>query len=173
MKHSLIATFVAVNLLVACGPGGGTDAGTDGPDTTCAAMPAAVTMATLHADVIMAKCATCHYPGTGGMPDGSGFAYGDYTTPAKTQMAMVNKKSLYAGTGMTLMVVDQMAATTAAKLANSSLWLKVSVPATKALGHKGPKGESTGARMPNDGTPFTDADKQKVKDWICRGSPEM
>ena len=170
MKRSLFVASLSavVSLFAACGPAGAPDAGSE-VDTTCAASPAAVTMQTLHAEVLSTKCATCHYPAMGGMLAGSGFTYGDYSTPAAAQAAMVNKDSFYKGTPGTLKIVDQMAATTAAKLANSSLWLKVST--MKTLGHRGPKGESTGGRMP-EGAPSVPADVQKIKDWICRGSPE-
>jgi hypothetical protein len=142
----------------------------EGPDTTCDASPAAVTMAQLQTEIFETKCKTCHFPATGGGQPGSGFAYGDYSN-VDTTYQMVNKDSLYKGSAGTLKIVDNMAATTSAKLANSSLWLKVSTK--KTLGFKGPKNEATGAKMPNDGAPFSDAEIKKIKDWICNGAPKM
>ena len=78
-------------------------------------------------------------------PEGSGFASGDYTN-VDTTYAMVNKASLYQGSAMTLKIVDaDTAKSTADRLANSTLWLKLST--MKPLAFKGPKMEATGARM--------------------------
>ena len=100
------------------------------------------------------------------MTDPAGFAYGNYTT-ATTSGEMVGKKSQYNKVGAsTLKIVDNdTTKSTADRLANSSLWLKVS--AKTAIGFKGPNMESTGGRMPNDGTVLTAAELQKIKDWIC------
>jgi hypothetical protein len=168
MKQSFVLPFVFVSVLSACD--GGTPMMMNGVDTTCAASPAAVTMASLQTDIFDPKCKSCHYKGMGGMADGSGYAYGDYETTAQT-FEMVNKTSLYNKMGMTsLKIVDgDTSKTTAQRLANSTLWLKVSTKMT--LGYKGPNMESTGARMPNDGSAFADSDIQKIKDWICRGAP--
>ena len=138
----------------------------DAPDTTCAASPAAVTLTSLHADILATKCLTgCHEAG------GTAISYGDYSTVDSSETATVNKASLYAGSAATLKVVDaETAKSTADRLANSSMWLKVSTK--KPLGFKGPKMENTGAKMPNDGTTLTDAELQKIKDWICRGAPK-
>lgn len=171
MKRTLTLSIAALFALAACD--GGMMMNPDVPDTTCSMMPEAVTMVSLQTDIFETKCKTCHYPdpdGAGPMQPGSGFSYGDYTDAMKT-FEMVNKTSLFAGSPGTLKIVDQMAATTSAKLANSSLWLKVST--LKPLGFKGPKMESSGVRMPNDGSAFTAAEIKKIKDWICRGSPMM
>ena len=86
---------------------------------------------------------------------------------------MIGKTSLYNKAGATsLKIVDSDAAkSTADRLANSTLWLKVSPKGS--LAYKGPNGEITSGRMPNDGTTLSDADIQKIKDWICRGAPAM
>lgn len=167
MKRSFSLSFLALPLLVACDGGGMMI--TDKPDTTCDTAPAMVTMAQLQTEIFEGKCKSCHYPGVPPAPDGSGFAYGDYTSAAKTY-EMVNKASVYKGTAGTLKIVDaDMAKTTADRLANSTLWLKVS--SKKALGFKGPKGETTGATMPQGLMPLSDIDQKKIKDWICRGAP--
>jgi hypothetical protein len=168
MKHSFVLTVVVA--LTACD--GGMPMG-NGPNTECAAMPAAVTMAQLQAEVFDVKCKSCHFPdpdGAGPMLGGTGIQYGDYTTAANT-FGMVNRASLYNKMGASsLKQVDaDTSKTTAQRLANSTLWLKVSTKVPLAF--KGPNMESTGARMPNDGSAFSDADIQKIKDWICRGAP--
>ena len=102
-------------------------------------------------------CKSCHFP-----PNGQGIAYGDYTTAAKTQET-VNKESFYKGSQGTLKIVDPH------NLANSSLWLKVA-PTSGAAGKKGPHGEITSGRMPNDGTSLTAEQRKAIKDWICTGA---
>jgi hypothetical protein len=160
MNRFFLAFLPLVALSVSCGQMPNPNA----PDTTCDPMAAQVTLAQLHSGFILQRCGTpCHYPSPGGgMPEGTGFAYGDYTTPALTRTAMVGKNSLYAGAGATLKVVDPN------NLANSSLWLKVSAKTT--IGWKGPKGENTGASMPNDGTKLSTTELKQIKDWICTGA---
>lgn len=156
--HLLFAALA----FAACGEtGGGTDAGTDaGTDSSlvCDPSPATVTMAQLQTQVFDVKCKSCHFP-----PNGEGIAYGDYTTAANTFAATVNKASTYAGSGATLKIVEPN------NLKNSALWLKVA-PESGTLGKKGPKGEVTGARMPNDGSSLTAEQKKLIKDWICTGA---
>ena len=97
--------------------------------------------------------------------------YGDFSTVDKTQET-VNKASYLEGSNKTLKVVDQMAASTSAKLANSTIWLKSS--SKGAAGFKGPKMEFTSGRMPpTTQMVLSDADMQKLKDWICTGSNKM
>lgn len=107
--------------------------------------------------VLLNHCVSCHYP-----PNGEGIAYADFTSALATQR-LVGATSTYAGATGLLKVVDPRA------LANSSLWLKVS-PATGALGRKGPHGEITGARMPNDGSALSQVELDQFKDWICSGA---
>lgn len=161
MKRSLIVAALAA-LLASCGPATNTpDAGPE-VDVTCETGTATVTLTQVQT-LITAKCFTaCHSPAAGGMPAGTGLAYGDYSSVAKT-FEQVGKLSLYKGTGGTLKVVEPN------NLANSSLWLKVATK--KALGAKGPKGEATGAKMPNDpAITLTDAEIKQFKDWICTGA---
>ena len=147
MKKLILGICVAGGLL-SCGPPTPTD-----PDLTCDASPAAATIATNVQPVFAAKCSkACHLVND---------PYGDYTTAAKTA-TIVGKKSLYAGMGATLKIVDSTS------LANSALWLKVLGGAT--TGRVGPKGENVSGKMPNDTTTLT-ADEQKIlKDWICGGA---
>jgi len=167
MKRSLFLTcacLFAASFTAGCS--GTTTPTDDKPDTTCATSPAMVTTAQLQADVLAMKCVNnCHTMG------GSGAAYGDYSTVDKAH-EMVNKESYLKGSAGTLKIVDQMAGTTAEKLANSTLWLKVSSKKDNAF--KGPKGEFTSQRMPQPPDPvLSDADIQKIKDWICTGSNKM
>ncbi len=122
------------------------------PEVTCDASPAAATLGTNVQAVFDAKCKTCHI---------ENYSYGDYTTAAKTA-AIVGKKSLYAGMGATLMVVEPKS------LANSALWLKVIGGST--AGRTGPKGENVYGKMPNDTTVLTADEKKLLKDWICSGA---
>jgi hypothetical protein len=161
MKQTLIFSFIVG--LAACSPGmTPVDAGMDMPDTNCDSNPEAVTLASLHTDLLGPKCASCH-------PSSAGMAYGDYTS-ATTAAAMINKTSAFAGSQQTLKVVDAAATDTSQRLANSSIWLKVS--SMKNNGFRGPKNEITGLKMPNDGTPVTAAELKKLKDWLCRGAPQ-
>ncbi len=161
MKRSLLLSCAVSFSLAACS--GTTTPTDDKPDTTCDTGAATVTMTQLQNDVLKVKCVDkCHTAG------GSGVDYGDYSTVDKA-MEMVNKASKYEGSSKTLKIVDQAAATTAEKLANSSLWLKTSTKATN--GFKGPKMEFTSRRMPQEPDPvLSDADLKKIKDWICTGS---
>ncbi len=160
MKQTLIFSFAVI--IAACSPPPNTmDAGMDLPDTTCDANPEAVTLASLHTDFLGPKCASCH-------PSSAGATYGDYTS-ATTAAAMINKISAFAGSQQSLKVVDAAATDTAQRLANSSIWLKVS--SMKNNGYRGPKNEITGLKMPNDGTPVTATELKKLKDWLCRGAP--
>jgi len=149
MKNLLFGICVAGGLL-SCGP----PPPPPDPDLTCDSSPAAATLATNVQPVFAAKCSrACHLAND---------PYGDYTTAAKTA-TIVGKKSLYAGMGATLMIVDGQSS-----LANSALWLKVLGGAT--TGRVGPKGENVSGKMPNDTTTLT-ADEQKIlKDWICSGA---
>ena len=124
------------------------------PDLTCATTPGAATLATNVQPLLADSCATssCH---------AANFSYGDYSTEARSAQ-MVNKKSLYAGAGATLKVVDSTS------LANSSLWLKVLGGAAK--GRTGPKSENVSGAMPDGNTTLTAAQKQVLKDWICTGA---
>jgi hypothetical protein len=162
MKRLIISGLVVAGA-VGCGQmPGGMDAG--GPDITCSANPAMIKLSTdLYPVMFGGDCVTCHYPaGYMGMAtEGAGGAYGDYTSAAKTAL-IISKKSVYAGAAGTLKIVDPM------HLDNSTLWLKLSSP--HATGWPGPHGESTNARMPNDGTNLADGVLQKVKDWICTGA---
>lgn len=146
MKKCILGICVAAGLLSCGGP--------SDPELTCDASPAAASLATNVQPVFAAKCSkACHLAGD---------SYGDFTDAAKTAAATVNKKSLYAGMGATLMVVDSKS------LANSALWLKVLGGAS--TGRTGPKGENVYGKMPND-TSILTADEQKIlKDWICSGA---
>ncbi|MDP1830355.1 MAG: hypothetical protein Q8L48_44240 [Archangium sp.] len=144
MKKLILGMCVAAGLL-SCGP--------SDPDLTCDTSPPAATLATNVQAVFDTKCKTCHI---------ADYSYGDYTTAAKTA-AIVGKKSLYAGTGATLLVVDPKS------LANSALWLKVL--GGSMSGRTGPKGENVYAKMPNDNSIVLSADEKKLlKDWICGGA---
>lgn len=149
MKNLLFGICVAGGLL-SCGP----PPPPPDPDLTCDASPAAATLATNVQAVFTAKCSkACHLAND---------PYGDYTTAAKTA-TIVSKKSLYAGMGATLQIVDP------ASLANSALWLKVLGGAT--TGRVGPKGENVSGKMPNDPTmPLTTEEQKILKDWICGGA---
>ena len=141
----LILGMCAVAGLLSCGP--------SDPELACDASPAAATLATNVQPVFTAKCGTaCHLAND---------TYGDYTTAAKTG-TIVSKKSLYAGMGATLLVVDPKS------LANSALWLKVLGGAT--AGRTGPKGENVYGKMPNDTGKLTAEEKKIIKDWICSGA---
>lgn len=144
MKKLILGMCAAAGLL-SCGP--------SDPDLTCDSSPPAATLATNVQAVFDTKCKTCHI---------ANYSYGDYTDVTKTGAATVNKKSLYAGMGATLLVVD------AKSLANSSLWLKVLGGAT--AGRTGPKGENVYGKMPNDTTTLTTEEKKLLKDWICGGA---
>ncbi|MBK7860571.1 MAG: hypothetical protein IPJ65_18625 [Archangiaceae bacterium] len=171
MKHTFVLPLVALFSFAACDGGTTTmDAGNDGPDTTCSSTPEAVTMVSLQTDLFDPKCKSCHYKGTGGAADGTGYAYGDYETAAQTY-EMVGKASLYNKMGATtLKIVDSdTTRSTAQRLAASTLWLKCA--STKSMGFKGPNNEITGATMPQNATMLTAAELQKIKDWICRGAP--
>lgn len=160
MKQTLIFSFAVV--IAACSPPPPVmDAGMDLPDTTCDANPEAVTLAQLQTDFFGPKCASCH-------PSSAGATYGDLTSATASAM-MIDKVSAFAGSQQTLKVVDAAATDTKQRLANSSIWLKVST--MKAAGFRGPKNEITGQRMPNDGTPVTATELKKLKDWLCRGAP--
>ena len=143
----LILGIGAAATLFSCGMPTPTD-----PDLTCDASPAAATLATNVQAVFDAKCKTCHI---------ANYSYGDYTDATKTG-AIVSKKSLYAGTSASLLVVDPKS------LANSALWLKV-LGGTSS-GRAGPKGENVQGKMPNDTTTLTAAEQKILKDWICGGA---
>ena len=143
MKKLILGMCVAAGL-VSCG--------TSDPDLTCATSPAAATLGTNVQPIFDAKCKTCHI---------ANYSYGDYTDATKTA-AVVSKKSLYAGTAGTLLVVDPKS------LSNSALWLKVLGGATAA--RTGPRGENVSGKMPNDTTTLTTAEQQVFKDWICGGA---
>ncbi len=169
MNQFLTSAF-ALAVLGAVGCGGGTSGGDggnpdsgSGPDVTCSATPAAVTMTDLQTSMVMPSCLSCHYPAMGTTPEGLGGAYGDYTTAMKTY-EMVGKKSVYAGAAGTLLIVDPNK-----NLANSTLWLKISSPT--ANGFPGPHGEDTLTRMPQSAAPLSETVQQQVKDWICDGAP--
>jgi hypothetical protein len=143
----LILGIGAAATLFSCGMPTPTD-----PDLTCDAAPPAATLATNVQAVFDAKCKTCHI---------ANYSYGDYTDATKTA-AIVSKKSLYAGTSASLLVVDPKS------LANSALWLKV-LGGTSS-GRAGPKGENVQGKMPNDTTTLTAAEQKLIKDWICGGA---
>ena len=143
MKKLILGMCAAAGLL-SCGP--------SDPELACDATPASATLATNVQGVFDAKCKSCHI---------ENYSYGDYTTAAKTA-AVVSKKSLYAGMGATLLVVDPKS------LANSALWLKVLGGAT--AGRTGPKGENVYGKMPNDGQMLTADEKKILKNWICSGA---
>ena len=145
LMKKLIFGIGLVGGLLSCGPMGD-------PVVTCDASPAAATLGTNVQAVFDTKCKTCHI---------ENYSYGDYTTAAKTA-AIVGKKSLYAGMGATLMVVEPKS------LSNSALWLKVIGGAT--AGRTGPKGENVYGKMPNDTTMLTADEKKLLKDWICSGA---
>jgi uncharacterized membrane protein len=153
----LILGIGAAATLFSCGApeptaDAGSDAGSTDPDLTCAASPAAATLATNVQAVFDAKCKTCHV---------ANYYYGGYSTAAETA-TIVSKKSLYAGASATLLVVDPRS------LANSALWLKVLGGASAS--RSGPKGENVVGKMPNDTTTLTAAEQQLLKDWICGGA---
>lgn len=137
----------AAGVLFSCGTPTPTD-----PDLTCDANPAAATLATNVQAVFDARCKTCHV---------ANYSYGGYSNATETA-AIVGKKSLYAGTTGTLLVVDPKS------LANSSLWLKVL--GGTAAGRAGPKSENILAKMPNDMTVLPAAELKTLKDWICGGA---
>ena len=144
MKKLILGMCAAAGLL-SCGP--------SDPELACDASPAAATLATNVQPVFAAKCSkACHLAND---------PYGDYTDASKTA-AIVSKKSLYAGMGATLLVVDPRS------LANSALWLKVLGGAT--AGRTGPKGENVYGKMPNDTGTLTTEEKKIIKDWICSGA---
>ena len=144
MKKLILGMCAAAGLL-SCGP--------SDPELACDASPAAATLATNVQPVFAAKCSkACHLAND---------TYGDYTDASKTA-AIVSKKSLYAGMGATLLVVDPKS------LANSALWLKVLGGAT--AGRTGPKGENVYGKMPNDTGTLTTEEKKIIKDWICSGA---
>lgn len=139
-------------ILGMCAAAGLLSCGTSDPDLTCATSAAAATLGTNVQAVFDAKCKTCHI---------ANYSFGDYTEASRTA-TIVSKKSIYAGTAATLLVVDPKS------LANSALWLKVLGGATG--GRTGPKGENVSGKMPNDSTTLTTAEKQLLKDWICSGA---
>jgi hypothetical protein len=103
--------------------------------------------------ILDAKCKSCH---------AAGYSYGDYSDATKSAEALSGKKSLFAGTNATLLVVDTKA------LANSSLWLKLLGGATK--GRTGPKGENVQGPMPSGADALPEAELKVFKDWICSGA---
>lgn len=145
LMKKLILGIGVVGGLLSCGPPGD-------PDLTCDASPAAATLGTNVQAVFDAKCKTCHI---------ENYSYGDYTSAEKT-VAIVGKKSLYAGMAGTLKVVEPKSPS------NSALWLKVLGGAT--AGRTGPKGENVYGKMPNDGQMLTADEKKILKDWICSGA---
>jgi hypothetical protein len=144
------------------GAGGGSGGGTGGagggaadPELTCDATPPATSFAKVYMDIISPSCLQgCHVAGA---VDGSD-SYGLYNTETAAY-GQVNKKSLYAGTDMTLKVVDPMKS-----LGTSTMWLKV-------LGRaKSPTMKNLGGQMPLGRTALTTVQKQLLKDWICSGA---
>ena len=143
MKKLLVGMCVVGGLL-SCDP--------VDPELTCEPSPAAATLDTNVQAVFAARCSqSCH-----AVDD----PYGDYTEAAKTG-TIVGKKSLYAGMGGALRVVDPKS------LANSALWLKVLGGST--AGRAGPRGENVYGRMPNDTGTLTTEQKKILKAWICGG----
>jgi hypothetical protein len=154
MSNLRIISSIFLAAWATLGCGGGTPAD---PELTCDANPAAATLSTNVQAVFEAKCVMCH---------GSNYAYGDYTTAAKTFESTNGKTSYLAQSvmGSTLKVVDGANKS----LANSSLWLKVL--GGDAANRRGPKGERTLGAMPNDGSTLTAEQKKLLKDWICTGA---
>lgn len=150
---TLRTVFVSFSFLALAACGGGNQMMGD-PELTCDTGATAVTLSgQVQSQVFDVKCKSCH---------AASYQYGDYTDATKTSAATVNKKSLYAGMAGTLQVVEPN------NLANSALWLKVL--GGDAANRKGPKGEGTLGKMPNDGTDLTAAQKKLLKDWICTGA---
>lgn len=144
--HWLLGAGLSLGL-AGCGASGD-------PDLTCdPGGPSPTLASSVHAQVFAPACAGCHE---------ADYLYGDYSTPERTAAATVNRKSEYAGSAGTLLVVAPNA------LANSSLWLKVLGGTAK--GRLGPRGENVQGRMPSDGTSLTDAQLTLLKQWICSGA---
>lgn len=146
--RTLLFSLFTITLVGACGGGTPKD-----PELDCTGATSVTLSGELQSQVIDVKCKSCHV---------ANYQYGDYTDATKTAAATVNKKSLYAGMTGKLMIVE------ANKLENSSLWLKVL--GGDAANRKGPNGEGTLGKMPNDGTELTAAQKKLLKDWICTGA---
>lgn len=125
------------------------------PNVECTSSKS-VTLATDVQPLLTRSCATsnCH-------DSGYGSSFGDFSSATKSA-AMVNKRSLYAGTRGTLKVVDPNA------LKNSTLWLKVL--GGKLAGYTGPNGENVQDRMPYDADALSADEQQLLKDWICSGA---
>ncbi|MFZ5470087.1 MAG: hypothetical protein ACOZIN_11685 [Myxococcota bacterium] len=157
MKNKLLAVgiFGASAALLACGTvGGPPDAGAD-PLFVCEGTPATVTATQLVTEVITPACKTgCHEP--------NGTVDLDLSDAGLLVANTVNKPSPYGGANGTLKIVEPN------NPANSTFWLKILGGAN--AGRRGPKGESVGGPMPGAGPALDDAQKQKVKDWICTGA---
>ena len=156
MKRICFLAALSV-LTMACGsePTDTPDAGTSVDALlTCESTLAQVTTATIQTDVFQANCVTaCHDSRGGASPN---------LSDATLTQAAVGKTSGYAGSRGTLKMVDTT------NLANSALWLKI-LGGTPG-GRRGPNGESVGGRMPPTGAGLSEADKNKVKAWICSGA---
>jgi hypothetical protein len=136
------------------GGSGGSGGGAADPNLVCDASPPATLLSKVHSDILIPSCQTgCHMTTS---TDGSD-SYGVYTTTAGA-FGQVGKKSLYAGTELTLKVIDPNG------LSTSTMWLKV-------LAHaKSPSGKNLGGEMPLGRTALTAVQKQLLKDWICSGA---
>jgi hypothetical protein len=159
MRRKDLRAFILLGgslLGLGCGaPSGGTDAGVD-PLLVCDTAAAAVLTPKIHADVVSARCVTCHAP-----PPAAAAMRGEWETVTKFQDNAVGKGSFYAGMQATLKIVDP------GRPENSALMLKV---LGGGMAFHGPNGEGVGGPMPASGAALSSELKKELRDWICQGA---